>query len=64
MFFQINVSHEGLHVFATAEHSLTGFLRAREVYTLLREKFPESEGYAVVLRKVEVSSTVVSLIVP
>lgn len=47
MYYEINVSKNGQHLFATAERSVTNNLKAKEVYNLFKEKFPESEGYEI-----------------
>lgn len=47
MYYEINVSLNGQHLFATAERSITSPWRAKEVYNLFREKFPEDEGYKI-----------------
>ena len=46
-FYEINVSKNGKYVFSTAERSATDIWQAKKVYKLLKEKFPESEGYKV-----------------
>lgn len=45
MYYEINVSKEGTHFFATAKRSLETRFKAREMFMLFKEKFPESEGY-------------------
>ena len=45
MYYEINVSLNGKHLFATHERSLTGEWKAREVYNVFKEKFPKEEGY-------------------
>lgn len=47
MHYDINVSREGQHFFATAERSCTSEQRAKEVWAVLKAKFPESEGWKV-----------------
>ena len=47
MYYEINVSLNGKHFFATAERSVTGEWRLREVYKVLKEKFPKEEGYEI-----------------
>jgi len=52
MFFEICVSHNKLgHIFATDERSLTYEEKAMNVFILLKEKFPESEGYKISVTK-------------
>jgi hypothetical protein len=47
MNYEINVSLNGAHFFATAERSITSEPRALEVFKTLREKFPEAHGWTV-----------------
>jgi len=44
-FYEINVSKDGDHLFATHERSLQSRRETRELLKLLKQKFPESEGY-------------------
>ena len=46
-YYRINVSKDGIYLFATEQGQLTSRLRAREVFDILKEKFRESEGYRV-----------------
>lgn len=45
MYYEINVSLNGKHLFATAERSITNATKMEDVYNLFLEKFPEKEGY-------------------
>ena len=45
MYYEINVSYNGRHLFATAERSITTEQKAKEMYRLFLKNFPESEGY-------------------
>jgi len=45
--YEINVSLNGRHLFATNERSLTNKWDYEKVIPIIREKFPESEGYKV-----------------
>lgn len=47
MYYEINVSLNGKHFFATAERSISGEWKLKEVYKVLKEKFPEEEGYKI-----------------
>lgn len=53
MYYEITVSHEGKHLFATAERSITDKDTLRDVFTLMHSKFPESEGYKIIITKYE-----------
>lgn len=45
MYYEINVSLHGQHLFATHERSITDSWELENVYNLFMEKFPEAEGY-------------------
>lgn len=45
MYYEINVSLNGKHLFATSERSISDKHALQKVYSLFKEKFPESEGY-------------------
>lgn len=45
MYFEINVSHAGQHLFATAKRSLSTEAATKALYLKLKEAFPESQGY-------------------
>ena len=47
MYYEINVSKNGRHLFATAERSITSFTQAEGMYMLFKEKFPENGGYKI-----------------
>lgn len=53
MYYEINVSKNGKHFFATAERSITNKWKLKEVYDVLKEKFPQKEGYEVSVTKYE-----------
>lgn len=44
-YYEINVSHNGRHLFATAPRSAIDFREAKELHKALQEKFPKNEGY-------------------
>ena len=43
--YRINIAHNGRHLFATEPESIWTKEEAKRIYTILKEKFPESEGY-------------------
>ena len=47
MYYEINVSKNGKHYFATAERSITSHTQAEGLYMVFKEKFPENEGYEI-----------------
>lgn len=51
MYYEINVSLNGKHLFATAERSITDINKANMVYKLFVEKFPEEDGYKINVTK-------------
>ena len=53
MYYEINVSLNGQHLFATHPRSLRTREEARRVYDLLSAAFPESKGYLLSLSKHE-----------
>lgn len=49
MYFEINVSKDGLHYFATHERSITTVTKAVQVASDFFKRFPESEGFSLSL---------------
>lgn len=47
MYYEFNVSHDGHHLFATAERSVTDMVKASDMYVLFKKKFPECDGYKI-----------------
>ena len=45
MYYEINVSLNGKHFFATDERSIRNSWDLTKVYKVFKEKFPEEEGY-------------------
>lgn len=48
-YYEINVSLNGVHFFATHKRSLTDKRKMQEVLEVFKEKFPESEGYQIIV---------------
>jgi hypothetical protein len=46
-YYEINISHNGIHFLATADRSIQTQAKARKVYAILKQKFPVSEGYTI-----------------
>lgn len=57
MHYEINVSKNGRHYFATHERSLTDYEKAKEVFADICRCFPESEGFCVSISKYETIGT-------
>ena len=53
MSYEINISKNGKHHFATAERSLTTLGGATKLYNELKEFYPESQGFKLSLTKWE-----------
>ena len=51
MYYEINVSLNGKHLFATAERSIVNTFQLQKVYNLFKEKFPEKDGYKINVTK-------------
>lgn len=47
MGYEINVSLNGKHFFATHERSITNIWKLQELLPIFMEKFPEAEGYKI-----------------
>lgn len=43
--YEINVSLNGEHFFATHERSIVSERKLKEVYKVFKEKFPKADGY-------------------
>lgn len=61
MHYEINVSHNGKHLFATAERSLTTLGEAKRVYDKIKKVFPESEGFKLTVTKWQMVGEAVDL---
>lgn len=53
MYYEINVSLNGRHLFATDKRSITTKRALKEVYTVFKEKFPNEEGYELLVSYIE-----------
>ncbi|MGN1342058.1 MAG: hypothetical protein ACI4VL_02360 [Bacilli bacterium] len=53
MFYEINVSLNGKHLFATHKRSITNEQALKNVYKVFKEKFPMEEGYDILITKYE-----------
>jgi|LakMenE01Jun11ns_1017448.scaffolds.fasta_scaffold9950417_4 hypothetical protein len=51
--YEINISKNGKHYFATAERSLTTLGESTKLYNELKEFYPESQGFKLSLTKWE-----------
>ena len=49
MYYEINVALNGQHFFATDKRSITNKATMEKVYKILKEKFPLTEGYEILV---------------
>jgi hypothetical protein len=47
MYYEINISRRGSHLFATAPRSVTDKDTFKDVMQVFKKKFPASEGYKI-----------------
>lgn len=45
MYYEINVSLNRQHLFATDKRSITNKIALKVIYKIFKEKFPQEEGY-------------------
>ena len=46
-YYEINVSRNGIHFFATHQRSITDERTLKRILEVFKEKFPTSEGYQI-----------------
>lgn len=49
MYYEINVSLNGQHLFATDKRSITNKIALEVIYRIFKEKFPHEEGYDILV---------------
>ena len=49
MYYEINVSLNGQHLFATDKRSITNKIALEVVYRIFKQKFPHEEGYDILV---------------
>lgn len=57
MYYEINVALNGQHFFATDKRSITNKATMEKVYKILKEKFPLTEGYDIIVSRYETVGT-------
>lgn len=62
MYYEINVSLNGSHFFATNERSLRNQADMQKVYDKLKIAFPESEGYKLSVEKWETRGLIINML--
>jgi hypothetical protein len=60
-YFEVNVSLNGKHLFATAPRSARSAFELKRLLKVLRQQFPYKEGFEVTCTKWESSGTVVDV---
>lgn len=53
MYYEIIISKNGRHLFATAERSIIAKYQLDTLYCIFKEKFPKEEGYKITVQKWE-----------
>jgi hypothetical protein len=53
MYYEINVTLNGQHLFATDKRSITNKVALKVVYKIIKEKFPQEEGYHIMVSQWE-----------
>lgn len=61
MHYEINVSLNGAHLFATAPRSCTDESDARRVYAELDKRFPVEEGFSITVTRYSTSGSIIDL---
>ena len=57
MWYEINVSKDGKHYFATHKRSITTISKAVEIRDRLKEAMPEEEGFEIKISQYETTGT-------
>ena len=61
MYYEINVSLNGQHFFATDRRSITNKIALEVVYRILKQKFPTEEGYDIIVSQYETKGRFVDM---
>ena len=61
MYYEVNVSLNGQHFFATSERSIKESNKLDHVLKVFKEKFPESEGYKITVTYYETIGHILTL---
>lgn len=49
IYYEINVSLNGQHFFATDKRSITNKIALKVIYNIFKEKFPSEQGYDIMV---------------
>lgn len=61
MYYEINVSLNGQHLFATDKRSITDTQKLEVIYNILKEKFPKEKGYNLNVTKYETVGKIIDM---
>ena len=61
MHYEINISKNGQHLFATHERSITDIVKCRQVHLLLIQHFPKTKGYSIRVTRYESIGEIVNI---
>lgn len=61
MYYEINVSLNDKHFFATDKRSITNKRALKEVYNVFKEKFPKEEGYDIIVSLTETTGRYIDM---
>ena len=61
MYYEINVSLNDKHFFATDKRSITNKRALKEVYNVFKEKFPPEEGYDIIVSLTETTGRYIDM---
>ena len=61
MYYEINVALHGKHFFATDKRSITTERALKEVYRVIKEKFPVEEGYDILVSQTETTGKYIDM---
>lgn len=61
MYYEINVSLNGQHFFATDKRSITNEIALKVIYKILKEKFPTEEGYNILVSHIEITGKYIDM---
>lgn len=61
MYYEINVSLNGQHLFATDKRSITNKIALEVIYRIFKAKFPTEEGYDIMVSLYETTGKFVDM---
>lgn len=61
MYYEINVSLNGQHLFATDKRSITNKIALKVIYKIFKEKFPQEEGYNIMVSYYETTGKYIDM---